>query len=128
MRLEPLLTASFFGALACSDAGGPPNRRPPTDVQLLSIETFDGSGQAVHPDPALTPPSWDASGTQLFITPYPNGDATKENPSLYARTSFLEWRVPFGVINPIARPVAGYLSDPDDLFNPESNELWLYYR
>jgi hypothetical protein len=31
-------------------------------------------------------------------------------------------------MNPIERPVVGYLSDPDEVFNPETNELWLYYR
>jgi hypothetical protein len=24
--------------------------------------------------------------------------------------------------------VSGYLSDPDELYNPETNEVWLYYR
>jgi hypothetical protein len=114
-------------AVACSDSAGPePGPRP--DVHLLTLETFDGSGQAVHPDAAITPLAWGTSDTQLFATPYPNGDARKENPSLYARTSPLEWTVPPGVMNPIARPDAGYLSDPDAVFNPETAELWLYYR
>jgi hypothetical protein len=119
---------------ACSEAGGPrpdpppPPPPPPSAVKLLSLETFDGSGQAVHPDAALTPVAWGDAVTQLFVTPYPYGDASKENPSLYARRAFLNWTVPVGVINPIVRPVSGYLSDPDQVFNPETNELWLYYR
>jgi len=95
---------------------------------LLALETFDGSGQAVHPDAAVTPFAWGASETELFVTPYPNGDATKENPSLYGKKSLLDWTVPAGVMNPIARPDAGYLSDPDEVFNPATMELWLYYR
>ena len=39
---------------------------PASDVHLLSLETFDGSGQAVHPDAALTPLAWGASETALF--------------------------------------------------------------
>ncbi|MFL5574312.1 MAG: hypothetical protein ACJ78R_12440, partial [Gemmatimonadaceae bacterium] len=113
---------------ACSDGAGPVLLPPPSNVHLIELETFDGSGQAVHPDAAITPLTWGASETQLFATPYPNGDASKENPSLYGKRSALEWPVPPGVINPIARPDAGYLSDPDEVFNPETNELWLYYR
>ncbi|HEV7388330.1 MAG TPA: hypothetical protein VGN73_06955 [Gemmatimonadaceae bacterium] len=128
MRLYLLTGVSLlFVAIACSDGAGPPPG-PATDVHLLALETFDGSGQAVHPDAAITPLAWGASETQLFATPYPNGDATKENPSLYSRSSSLDWRVPPGVMNPIARPDGGYLSDPDEVFNPEANELWLYYR
>ena len=125
-RRIPLCSIGLaFAAAACSDAAGPVTEPPPPTVQLLALETFDGSGQAVHPDAAVTPLSWGAGETELFATPYPNGDASKENPSLYARRSLLDWRVPDGVMNPIARPVAGYLSDPDEVFNPETSELWL---
>ncbi|HEV7596175.1 MAG TPA: hypothetical protein VGO33_14355 [Gemmatimonadaceae bacterium] len=116
---------------ACSDGAGPHIvQPPPPTIHVLTLETYDGSGQAVHPDAATTPAGWDVAGgsEQLFVTPYPYGDASKENPSLYTSRSFKEWLVPSGVMNPIARPDAGYLSDPDQLFNPETNELWLYYR
>jgi len=127
-RSKQILSASFILALAaCSDGAGPPVE-PPSDVHLLALETFDGSGQAVHPDAAITPLTWGASEMELFATPYPNGDAAKENPSLYEKRSPLDWPVPAGVRNPIARPAAGYLSDPDEVFNPETSELWLYYR
>jgi len=113
--------------IACADAAGP-EIDPPSSVHLLSLETFDGSGQAVHPDAAITPLMWGGSAAELFATPYPNGDATKENPSLYSMRSALDWPVPREVMNPIVRPNSGYLSDPDEVFNPETNELWLYYR
>lgn len=116
------------GTIACSDAAGPHNGQPREGIRVLSLMTFDGSGQAVHPDPALTPVIWDGSESQLFVTPYPNGDITKENPSLFAQSSLFDWRVPSGVTNPVISPVSGYLSDPDELFNPDVGELWLYYR
>ena len=121
------LVGLIIGATACADAAGP---RPTAsrDVHLLALETFDGSGQAVHPDAAVTPLMWGDSEIQLFATPYPYGDASLENPSLYARRSLFDWQVPPGVMNPIAHPNAGYLSDPDEVYNPETNELWLYYR
>jgi len=124
---RPAAVGFVLTLIACSDAASP-NPDHLADVHLIALETFDGSGQAVHPDAALTPLSWGASETELFVTPYPYGDAAKENPSLYARRSLLDWPVPPGVMNPIARPDAGYLSDPDQVFNPETNELWLYYR
>lgn len=121
-----LLLASVL--TACSESSAPVITYPPTDVSVISIETYDGSSQAVHPDPAATPLTWGAAETHLFVTPYPNGDATKENPSLYGSRSDREWLVPPGVVNPLVRPSSGYLSDPDGLFNPEVGEVWLYYR
>jgi hypothetical protein len=129
---QSVVRLSFVTALgsvvACSDASSPVNGPPPPDLRVLTLETFDGSGQAVHPDVAVTPIAWAPDQIQLFATPYPNGDASKENPSLYTGRSFVDWLVPPGVMNPVARPDAGYLSDPDEVFNPETNELWLYYR
>jgi hypothetical protein len=116
------------GILACADASAPTHPPPPTDIQVLTLDTFDGSGQAVHPDPAITPLSWSETSNQLMVTPYPNGDASKENPSLFTTHSEREWQVPSGVMNPIARPMTGYLSDPDEVYNPDTGELWLYYR
>jgi hypothetical protein len=123
-----LFVTSLGTVVSCSDASSPLKVPPPPDLRVLTLETFDGSGQAVHPDVALTPLTWAPDQTQLFVTPYPNGDASKENPSLYTGKSFVDWLVPPGVMNPIARPATGYLSDPDEVFNPETNELWLYYR
>ncbi len=124
-----LLCTALLGGVACSDAAAPgPQPPPPNDIHLLTLETFDGSGQAVHPDPAVTPMSWGGSTSQLMVTPYPNGDASKENPSLFEGRSPREWFIPDGVMNPIARPAMGYLSDPDQLYNPDTGELWLYYR
>jgi hypothetical protein len=126
MRTTIAMTLAMF-TIACADAAGP-TVGPPSSVQLLPLVTFDGSGQAVHPDAAITPVAWGGSDAELFATPYPNGDASKENPSLYTKRSMLDWFVPDGVMNPIARPDGGYLSDPDQVFNPETSELWLYYR
>src|SRR2546423_3080705 len=44
-------------AIACADAAGP-MRLPLASEHLLALETFDGSGQAVHPDAAITPSVW----------------------------------------------------------------------
>jgi hypothetical protein len=102
----------------------------PLDViQPLGLATYDGSGQTVHPDYVATGAEWAGSADQyLLITPYPNGNANFENPSILERVRSLDWAVPAGVVNPIAAPGDGYLSDPDALYVPDHNEIWLYFR
>jgi hypothetical protein len=73
------------------------------------------------------PSEWRGGHQYLVITPYPFGDAGYENPSLFGGGP-AAWTAPPGVMNPIARPSGGYLSDPDAVAVPESGELWVYYR
>lgn len=108
----------------------PPPIEPPGvgEIRLLTFETYDGSGEVVHPDvPAreslrLTP-AW-----FLVLTPYPNGNAYRENPSVFASRDVFDWHPPAAVQNPIARPHAGYLSDPDVVYDPDARTFDLYYR
>ena len=104
--------------------------RPPVGEEIgpLELETPDGSGQTVHPDHVAMPASWPGDPQYLVITPYPNGNASFENPSIYGGTDGFTWRAPPGVINPIVSPVGGYLSDPDALYDPDDGLLWVYYR
>ncbi len=98
-------------------------------IQPLALSTYDGSGQTVHPDyVATTKPAWTYANEYLFITPYPNGNATFENPSIFERLDPLQWRVPSSLTNPIVAPPEGYYSDPDAVYVAERNELWLYFR
>jgi hypothetical protein len=97
-------------------------------IQPLALTTYDGSGQTVHPDYVATSPEWTRASQYLFITPYPNGNARFENPSIFARNDPLQWSVPTGTTNPILTPRDGYYSDPDALYVAERNELWLYFR
>jgi hypothetical protein len=94
----------------------------------LALATPDGSGQTVHPDFVAMPSEWSAAHQYLLMTPYPNGNATYENPSIFAQSAPSIWTPPAGVTNPIATPRHGYLSDPDAVAVPELNELWVYYR
>jgi hypothetical protein len=103
--------------------------QPPTNVHALPVVTYEGSGQAVHPDFARLPSSWSGDPFRLVATPYPGGDAAYENPSLFTGRTGTEWAVPQGVTNPIEHPdIGGYLSDPDMLYDPDANELRIYYR
>lgn len=64
----------------------------------------------------------------MVATPYPNGNATYENPSEYVGESWTLWDIPKGLTNPVVSPTQGYLSDPDQLYNPATDEMWMYYR
>lgn len=98
------------------------------EIHLLKIETYEGSGQVVHPDVVVTPQGWSNSRLYLAITPYPNGNALHENPSIYTSYNALDWHEVAEGSNPIVRSRLGHLSDPDIVYNRENNELWLYYR
>jgi hypothetical protein len=96
-------------------------------VHVLNLDTPDGSGQTVHPD-YVNVPNGPLAGDYLAITPYPFGDFHYENPSVYTSLDRAHWSAPPGATNPVALPDVGYLSDPDILYNPDTQELWLYYR
>jgi hypothetical protein len=98
------------------------------DLHPLPMSTYDGSGQMVHPDFVRLPTAWSGDPLRLVATPYPGGNAHFENPSLYTGSTGTIWDVPSGVQNPLVRPVAGYLSDPDVVFDPDAQELRIYYR
>jgi hypothetical protein len=102
--------------------------RPVSDVHAMPVTTYDGSGQAVHPDYAHLPASWTGDPFRLVATPYPAGDASLENPSLFTGTDGTDWSVPSRVTNPLVKPDAGYLSDPDVVYDPDHRELRIYYR
>jgi hypothetical protein len=94
----------------------------------LPIITYDGSGEAVHPDIAEAVP--DGTSAWLMLTPYPGGNSSFENPSIFkGNGDAVNWTEPAGVTNPVATPpVAGYLSDPDLVYDSESRKFSLYYR
>ncbi|MGH7592863.1 MAG: Ig-like domain-containing protein, partial [Gemmatimonadales bacterium] len=106
----------------------PPKRLSSTlsDATLLNLATYEGSGQTVHPD--VVRGHRGATGFWLAITPYPGGNSTYENPSIYHSRDAKTWIAPADVANPIARPdPGGYLSDPA-LVVDRDQHLWLYYR
>jgi len=95
----------------------------------IPVITYEGSGQLVHPDAAVFPSRWNGKRYWVSGTPYPAGNPRYENPSIYQGRVSNDMRVPSGVTNPIvAAPASGYLSDPDILHDPDSDELRMYYR
>ncbi len=95
----------------------------------ISVVTYDGSGELVHPDAAVFPDRWHGKRYWFSGTPYPLGNPRLENPSIYYGRVSTEMRVPLGVTNPIVpAPPSGYMSDPDLVHDPDSDELRMYYR
>jgi hypothetical protein len=98
-------------------------------LRAIHPPTYESSDQMVHPDYARTSGSAFGYPEHLAITPYPFGDPSFENPSVFVAEGRPDrWILEQGVINPIARPSAGYLSDPDMVYDPDARELRLYYR
>jgi hypothetical protein len=101
---------------------------PVEPIVVRNLDTPEGSGQTVHPDLVAMPANWHGATAYLAITPYPNGNASYENPSIFASSNAIAWKPPFGIHNPVASPVVGHLSDPDAVYVPERDELWVYFR
>lgn len=108
----------------------------PNAPDHLNIPTDDGSGQCVHPSVIdfLTEhniPEWNGFRYWMAMTPHPFTNAKKENPNIVASNDGITWVVPPGIINPIDKittdTVKENLADPDMIYNPDSNQLWLYY-
>jgi len=149
-RRAPLAVvgAAIVAAAACSDAAaphGPPPPPPPPpnevpappvpvcggleNVCTVPLPTYDGSGQLVHPDVAVFPGGFAGHEFWLAATPYPNGNANLENPSIFTDDA-RRWIVPPDVRNPLVTPPPSpaHNSDPDLVFDPASNRLRMYYR
>ena len=85
-----------------------------TDERLLFIPTYDGSGQAVHPDILKI----DKSHYYLAFTPFPYSDIKFENPSLLFSNNGIDFNPIPELENPLAGPLTGkaFCNDPDISF------------
>ncbi len=122
-----LITATAHAATCDPDACYPPEVMSPdlSGATLLSLATYESSGQTVHPD--VVRGRGTVSGFWLAITPYPGGQSQYENPSIFHSRDAQNWVVPAGLVNPVAPMPAGYNSDPDIVMNSDGR-LWMYYR
>lgn len=94
----------------------------------LNIPTYEGSGQEVHPDLVYFPQGWHGYKYWMVFTPYPWSKRSYENPSLVVSQGGFHWEVPGGLKNPIVKRVSrGYNADPDLIYNPQTDELWMYF-
>src|SRR5579884_3104815 len=96
----------------------------------LPADGYSLATDAVHPDIACPPDSWNGAKCWLMYTPYKNSDATYENPAFLVAASDTTWRTPPSVANPIVPypGIGSYNSDPDHAFDPGTGRLIQVYR
>ena len=91
------------------------------DHPRLEIPTYDGSGQAVHPDVMV-----DGARLLMTMTPYPFADNRLENPSLLASSDGQTFEGLPG--NPlVGPPPIDHNNDPDLRRDPRTGEYELLY-
>ena len=94
----------------------------------LTIPTYDGSNELVHPDIYYNATGWNGYKYWMVMTPYPLGNNAYENPSIVVSNDGDIWEVPSGLTNPIVpKPLNGYNSDPN-IFVGYDNKMWIVYR
>lgn len=94
----------------------------------MELPTYDGSGQATHPDVIRFATPWQGYPLWMVLTPYPFLRDDLENPSILASRDGSCWEVPEGAENPLLPPPAeGFHADPDMIHHPATDELWIYY-
>lgn len=104
----------------------------------IPVPSHDGSDQLTHPsiidfftEHNMT--DWQGYRYWMAYTPYTNNNDEEEDPNVIASNDGQNWVVPNGLINPLDdAPKAGYPdgynADTDMVYNPDTNELWVYYR
>jgi hypothetical protein len=124
---DPLVVTATVGTPPCLPAKClDAELAMPMPFVPVSLHTYDGSDQAVHPDVLVR--SGDRLPLAMAFTPYPFGNATLEDPSLVESGNARHWQVPAGVTNPLARSTSGHLSDPDLVRHPVTGAERMYYR
>ncbi len=92
------------------------------NVDTIELETYDGSGQAVHPDVTFFHGEY-----WMVVTPYPYGMEEYENPCIYNGMSLNEMKPAFAPIVKQSKHKQGcHLSDPCIANN--GKKLFCFYR
>ena len=102
---------------------------PVIPLEMLNVETYEHSGQSVHPDVVYFPAAWHGWEYWMAYTPYPQASVSSENPSIVVSHDGEHWQVPDGLFNPLVdQPEVGYNSDPDLSYDAPRDRLVLIYR
>lgn len=74
---------------------------------------------------------WGGYRYWMALTPNQDGYSQYENPCLAASNDGVNWVVPNGIENPLSdvehEPAGTHNCDTDLVYNPDSDELWVYY-
>lgn len=95
---------------------------------LLDIPTYDGSGQAVHPDVLYCQSGRLGHFFYMAMTPYPNGNSQFENPCILVSEDGVGFREEREGLNPLVHcPPYDHNCDPDLTFTEQTGMFYLYY-
>lgn len=94
----------------------------------LVIPTYDGSGQATHPDALLERDASGAAHLTVVMTPYPFSNDKLENPSLLVSDDGMTFTAPPGVAAPLVPPPPyDHNNDPDLRRDPRTGDYEILY-
>lgn len=147
MTSPRLKRSAWLGVLVLAGSTLGCDRGPQTvfestfEPRILSLRTYEGSGQVVHPDVIRVPAGGIGEGGSnagvapgesaasrvtwgpywMAITPYPFSREKFENPSIYWSADGFDWVEPRPALNPIVpRPRFDHNCDPDLVFEDGS--------
>ncbi|HRO95088.1 hypothetical protein [Citricoccus sp.] len=127
-----MMLPAIVAAAARRRNGPPAPSSPPYNGTPITVPTYDGSGQLVHPDvidfqQEIGGP-WNGHRFWMAFTPYPNSINTYENPCIVVSQNGVDWSVPDGLTNPLyPTPPVGYNADTDITYDPDTGDLVLAY-
>lgn len=101
----------------------------------LVTPTHNNTGRACHPSVIdflieHGKETWGGYRYWMAMTPLENNENAMEDPNILCSNDNFTWLVPAGITNPLDDAPGGssYHSDTDMIYNPTTNELWIYYR
>ncbi|MDB5284347.1 MAG: hypothetical protein JWO06_3422 [Bacteroidota bacterium] len=127
-RFASLLSLSLLFLFSCKHSAAPNPLADLPDESLLSIPTYDGSGQGVHPDILYLDPPLNGKRFMMAFTPYPYYNDKLENPSVLLSTNGVDFAEPVAGENPIVpAPPYDHNDDPDILYDRHRGLYYLHY-
>lgn len=111
----------------------PPAPKSYNSKYQLNIITPYGDIEAYHPKVLNFKSKWNGYKYWMSYTPYPRGDASKENPCIVASNDLINWETPKELVNPLDERIDDgveeqYNSDSHIVYNPDNDELECYWR
>ena len=125
---ESSLANTFEDSYDFETAFGITDLLVPNATAPQTTPTYDGSGQLMHPSVWRFDSAWNGYLYWMVGTPYPASAEAYENPSIIASNDGETWVVPDGLTNPLdTPPVDGHLADTNIVYDPDADELRVYY-
>ena len=96
----------------------------------IDIPTYvENDNSVVHPSVLYFENPWNGYKYWMAFTPYTNTDPKYENPSIAASNDGINWSIPYGVSNPIAKqPENGFNSDVHIFMDKNNEKMYCIWR